>query len=292
MNSFYIIIVSLILLADTGLLLAFTSSLRHPSPSIISRLSPLSSTREKVVELASDKGVIKEIISFGQGRKIETGDILAIEYSAYVKGSKSPFAKGNREQFIVKDGSLIKGWDIAIESMRIGEVAKVKINNSYAYGAKGVSPVIPAGADLEIEMKVLAWLGNQLRPESLFSKDLDIDPFIASTPEAIQADYEDMQSQKSDKYDGGIVQIYIRRIKNISLGFGGSNFFASQSGEKAPWYLNPNVTFPTMIAIVMAAFIVTFTNGSVKEKGQPKTDLEFASTQNVETIQKESTYFS
>lgn len=45
-----------------------------------------------------------------------------------------------------------------------------------------------------------------------------------------------------------------------------------------------------MIAIVMAAFIVTFTNGSVKEKGQPKTDLEFA--QSVETIQKEQTYFS
>ena len=49
------------------------------------------------------------------------------------------------------------------------------------------------GADLEIELKVLAWLGNQLRPESLFQKDLDIDPFIASTPEAIQAEYEDMQ---------------------------------------------------------------------------------------------------
>lgn len=86
------------------------------------------------------------------------------------------------------------------------------------------------------------------------------------------------------------MQIYIRRIKNISLGFGGSNFFASQSGEKAPWYLNPNVTFPTMIAIVMAAFIVTFTNGSVKEKGVPKTDLEFA--QSVDKIQREQTYFS
>lgn len=48
-------------------------------------------------------------------------------------------------------------------------------------------------------MKVLAWLGNQLRPESLFSKDLDIDPFIASTPEAIQADYEDMQVFLSTK---------------------------------------------------------------------------------------------
>ena len=53
--------------------------------------------------------------------------------------------------------------------------------------------IIWKGADLEIELKVLAWLGNQLRPESLFQKDLDIDPFIASTPEAIQAEYEDMQ---------------------------------------------------------------------------------------------------
>ena len=54
------------------------------------------------------------------------------------------------------------------------------------------------GADLEIEMKILAWLGNQLRPESLFKKDLDIDPFIASTPEAIQAEYEDMQVMNTD----------------------------------------------------------------------------------------------
>ena len=54
------------------------------------------------------------------------------------------------------------------------------------------------GADLEIEMKILAWLGNQLRPESLFQKDLDIDPFIASTPEAIQAEYEDMQVMNTD----------------------------------------------------------------------------------------------
>ena len=46
-------------------------------------------------------------------------------------------------------------------------------------------------------MKVLAWLGNQLRPESLFQKDLDIDPFIASTPEAIQAEYEDMQVERT-----------------------------------------------------------------------------------------------
>lgn len=81
----------------------------------------------------------------GKGRRIEAGDILAVEYSAFIEGQKVPFAKGNKEQFIVKDGSLIKGWDIAIESMRIGETSKISIGNSYAYGAKGVSPIIPPG---------------------------------------------------------------------------------------------------------------------------------------------------
>lgn len=112
----------------------------------IRRLSHLPSTKTKTVELTSDKGVVKEILFSGQGRKIEAGDILAIEYAATVKGTKGPFAKGNKEQFIVKDGSMIKGWDIAIESMRIGEVSKVTILNPYAYGSKGVTAVIPPGS--------------------------------------------------------------------------------------------------------------------------------------------------
>lgn len=73
-----------------------------------------------------------------------------------------------------------------------------------------------------------------------------------------------------------MIQIYLKRIKNISFGFGGSGFFTSQSGEKAPWYLNPNITFPTMITIVLAAFITVISSGGVKEKGEPKMDLEVA----------------
>lgn len=134
----------LVVLVNITTLVAFQRSVRT-SLSTLKRLSPIHSTAVRTVELTSDKGVTKEILNPGQGRKIEAGDILAIEYAASVKGTKTPFAKGNKEQFIVKDGSLIKGWDIAIESMRIGEVSKVTILNSYAYGSKGVSPVIPPG---------------------------------------------------------------------------------------------------------------------------------------------------
>ena len=71
----------------------------------------------------------------------------------------------------------------------------------------------------------------------------------------------------ADRYKGNIFQIYFNRIKNISFGFGGSNFFASQSGERPPWYLNPNITFPTMISITLAAFIIVLSNSGVREKG-------------------------
>lgn len=147
------------------------------------------------IALTSDDGVLKEIMISGEGGKvIEVGDIVAAEYSAATIGeTKLVFAKGDKEQFIVKDGSTIKGWDIAVTSMKVGEKARFLLRPEYAYGEKGVGDIIPPKSSVEIEIKVLAWLGNQLRPESLFQKDLDIDPFISSTPESIQRDYEDMQ---------------------------------------------------------------------------------------------------
>ena len=144
----------------------------------------------------------------------------------------------------------------------------------YAYGEKGVSPVIAPNSDIEVDIKVLAWLGNQMRPESLFQKDLDIDPFIASSPEKIQAEYDSMQENFQDKYSGNILEIYWKRFKNISFGFGGSGFFQSQSGERPPWYLNPNLTFPAMITFTIATFVLVYSTGSVKEKGGGVSDLD------------------
>lgn len=231
---------------------------------------------EDVKDLTKDGGVKKIILGPGTGRKIETGDILAIEFTASLKDGQI-FAKGDKEKCIVKDGSLIKGWDIGISSMKVGERAKFIVSPAYAYGSAGISPVIPPNSEIELEIRTQAWLGNQLRPETLFQKDLDIDPFVSSTPEAIQADYDAMQANKEGKSTVGIVELYLTRLKNISFGFGGSGFFTSQSGEKAPWWLNPNITFPTMITICMAAFLAVITTGSVKEKGIRKVDLEISS---------------
>ena len=95
--------------------------------------------------------------------------------------------------FIFRDGSHIKGWDVAVGSMRIGEKSRFTCSADYAYGKDGIDSVLPPNSPLVLEMNVLAWLGNEFRPESLFQKDLDIDPFVGSTPESIQAEYDDMQ---------------------------------------------------------------------------------------------------
>jgi hypothetical protein len=222
--------------------------------------------------LTKDGGVKKMTVDRGTGKKIETGDILAVAFEAKTTEGGVVFAKGEKEKFVYADGSFIKGWDIGVGSMKVGESAKFSVKAPYAYGNKGVSSVVPPDSDLELDVKILAWLGNQMKPESLFQKDLDIDPFIASSPEAIQADYDDMQESFKDKYEGNILQIYLRRIKNISFGFGGSGFFQSQSGERPPWYLNPNLTFPAMILFSMGTFAIVFLSGSIKEKGERAID--------------------
>ena len=203
MKYYYVIILLFSLICYQSLQLVDCFQSKLVSYNKISRsnnkiilLSSLSSS--SVIELTQDGGVKKEIIEKGTGKKVEDGDILAIQYEAKLKNIERIIAKGDQEKFVLKDGSLIKGWDIGLSSMRVGEKARVSVSSNYAYGEQGIIPVIPPGSDIEINVKILAWLGNQLRPESLFSKDLDIDPFVSSTPEQIQADYDEMQAAQAN----------------------------------------------------------------------------------------------
>ena len=52
---------------------------------------------------------------------------------------------------------MIKGWDVALQSMTVGEEAKFSISSQYAYGTKNIGSIIPSNADIEIEMKVISF---------------------------------------------------------------------------------------------------------------------------------------
>ena len=52
-------------------------------------------------------------------------------------------------------GDVIKGWDEALLSMKIGGKRQVIIPPEIGYGAKGAGGIIPGGATLYFEMNLL-----------------------------------------------------------------------------------------------------------------------------------------
>ena len=51
---------------------------------------------------------------------------------------------------------MIKGWDEALLSMKIGGKRRVIIPAELGYGAKGAGGIIPGGATLYFEMNLLS----------------------------------------------------------------------------------------------------------------------------------------
>ena len=52
-------------------------------------------------------------------------------------------------------GQVIKGWDVGIMSMKLGEKAELTIASEHAYGAMGSPPTIPGGATLCFTVELL-----------------------------------------------------------------------------------------------------------------------------------------
>ena len=53
------------------------------------------------------------------------------------------------------EGKVIKGWEIGIGSMKVGEKAEFTISPKYAYGARGSPPKIPEDATLVFKIELL-----------------------------------------------------------------------------------------------------------------------------------------
>jgi hypothetical protein len=85
----------------------------------------------------------------------------------------------------------------------------------------------------------------------------------------IAAAYEKRQALKAlegPEKEG--LEGFIEKAKNFYF-FG---FFEGETGEKAPWFLRPSITFPIAFAVVGAAFYVSILSGAISERGAEVTD--------------------
>lgn len=71
-------------------------------------------------------------------------------------------------EFLAGVSQVIKGWDLAIMEMRVGEAQKLVIKSDLGYGDKGAGGKIPGGATLYFDVELLE-LGakSKVGPEQL-----------------------------------------------------------------------------------------------------------------------------
>lgn len=98
-------------------------------------------------------------VEVGDGETFPSiGDTLHMHYrgtlAADGKEFDSSYSRNRPFTFKIGIGQVIKGWDVGIMKMCLGEKAILFISSDYAYGPSGNGP-IPGGADLKFEVHLL-----------------------------------------------------------------------------------------------------------------------------------------
>ncbi|XP_032071097.1 peptidyl-prolyl cis-trans isomerase FKBP4-like [Thamnophis elegans] len=95
-----------------------------------------------------DGGVLKVVKKEGTGTECPMiGDRVTVHYTGWLlDGSKFDSSRDRKDKFSFNfgKGEVIKAWDIAVGTMKIGELCQIVCKPEYAYGSAGSPPKIPA----------------------------------------------------------------------------------------------------------------------------------------------------
>lgn len=107
-------------------------------------------------------GVKITILKEGTGEVAKAGDMVAMNYTGkLINGTtfdSNIDPKFNHVEpfvFALGVGQVIKGWDVGVAGMKVGEKRILEIQPDFGYGANGAGNVIPPNAVLIFEVELL-----------------------------------------------------------------------------------------------------------------------------------------
>ena len=94
----------------------------------------------------------------GTGAAAAPGQRAVVHYVGMLpNGTKfdSSRDRGKPFSFTIGAGEVIRGWDMGITGMLVGETRRMQIPPELGYGAQGSPPVIPPNSPLIFEVELL-----------------------------------------------------------------------------------------------------------------------------------------
>ena len=108
------------------------------------------------------EGVKIIILEEGNGDIAKSGGTVVMNYTGKLADGtvfdSNVDPKFNHVQpfvFTIGAGQVIRGWDVGIAGMKVGEKRILEINPDYAYGEAGAGGVIPPNATISFEVELL-----------------------------------------------------------------------------------------------------------------------------------------
>jgi len=160
MTSRYLAICALLMLAGCG-----QDTATETDSAAAAAVCP-EANADGVVEIAP--GLTATISSKGYGRAAVAGDYADVHTTLWLYDENAEGGRGTEIwtsggeqpfQFQLDAGQVIKGWDLGVACMLIGETRELKIAPELGYGARGKPPV-PPNATLLFEIELVKLLNS------------------------------------------------------------------------------------------------------------------------------------
>ena len=112
----------------------------------------------KSAAITTESGLTYIVTKHGDGAQLKAGDEVIVNYTGMLTNGKkfdSSLDRGQPFSFPLGSGRVIKGWDEALQKLRIGDHATLVLPPAIAYGSRAMGADIPADSTLIFIIEVI-----------------------------------------------------------------------------------------------------------------------------------------